>query len=1507
MDGRTHPTSTFSNSSQHNCPITVLQWSPSGKRVITGDKKGVVCAWTVDARGALTPTRQYRKKGEITSAVFCSVPSSASGTGGAGRKSEANKSSTTAFFFGTDRGAVVYADDMGICTDVQQLSSSIDTMLFYEERSRLIIITRSLLLTQYQVAEDGKVTRVMQVKLSVAGDVAEKGLKSVIWASPGLLAIATQEKMVRLLDLAADESYNLSLSALGNMVERTDKVITVAFGPLDRYLAVGTQGGIIGMWRYTGPSRDVSGSRSVTIATTSADWELLYKTKLQSPIHMLTWHSGQGTAAAITDDGAVVFTETKLSAGTCGELHVVQTSSHEVAIHIRGSSESWVQNTGIPVRGLAVGKSCFVVWSGKTARVYRVDPQLLRCEAQEPFSCSGRALAIADASVIVDDAVFIAEQSCVKVANFAGTQKGSISFTEAEGSPEHLDLNGQFLGVVTNKGIIKVFDVHAPTKPKPLGSSGRFLSPAPAAAAAAPSKATSSAAAAARTSASRTAGSSSSSSSSSTATAAAAAAAAAASLSVRKIKINSNGTRIGILADRLEGALQVRHPDTQLHVYDRNKGAVNVFDFSPHRRCPTSIFWDDADDRLVVCEATRNRAVMTSLTSQVDAPDRGSSIAPPPAEVETDNIPEVEVFMFFATTENGILMQDSFARKQPFGSMIGIVVPKLFFRDAANLKTEDEENEGKTSDSKPSKVYSKIMRDFVGLDEVDAETRVALLDFSYHLTLGKLDEAYRAVKAIDSPAIWENMAQMCVKTKRLDVAEVCLGNMGHARGAAAVRQSKKDPHGSLEASVGCLAIQLGLLDDASRLFREANRFDLLNRLYQSAGVWDKAINVATTHDRIHLKNTHYRYAQHMESVGETQAATEHYELSETGRQEVPRMLYQLNKVDELEDYVHRSEDAALLKWWGAYLESNERFDKARKYYNKAGDHLSLVRICCFKVGSFFFRPYSFSPLFPLTHSLSLSLFFPRTRSRPQGDFNKAAEIVASTGDSAAAYHFARQLENQGEHVEAINFYAESGCYNHSIRLARAHGLDAELMRFALKSTKSLMLECASHFESRGELDKAIQLYHRGGDLVHAMDLCFKAGEGVPTGPGSRSAQSQGALNSVIFDMLNTIAHDLGADTNPQTLAKCAEFLVQHKQFDRAVELYVMAKRYLQAVEMCLQHRVNISEDMVERMTPPEVDGDNSRREILMGIAKALKLQGSYTLASKKYTQAGDRVRAIKCLVRGGDTKAVIQFASISRNAEIYKLAANYLQQMNWRESVEIMKAIITFYTKAKAFEQLAGFYDSCAQVEIDDYRDYEKAIGALRESLKHLAKAGTRQAEDMASHTERRIAMIEKFVQARKLAAKDPDTMVAICEALLQEPNLEDAVRSGDCLAMLVEHFFSRGKLREAYGFIQEMERRKVPPQPYVDAEILEQVYRASGVDKASRGGASAAAGAAGGGGQASSAQRSPDRKGAGMALEERAIEGEEIDEEIGEELEEEAPVKPQGRGYGRGGGGSRK
>ena len=52
-----------------------------------------------------------------------------------------------------------------------------------------------------------------------------------------------------------------------------------------------------------------------------------------------------------------------------------------------------------------------------------------------------------------------------------------------------------------------------------------------------------------------------------------------------------------------------------------------------------------------------------------------------------------------------------------------------------------------------------------------------------------------------------------------------------------------------------------------------------------------------------------------------------------------------------------------------------------------------------------------------------------------------------------------------------------------------------------------------------------------------------------------------------------------------------------------------------------------------------------------------------------------------------------------------------------------MDHIIKFYNKAKAYDHLAGFFDACSTVEIDEYRDYEKAIAALKEATKHASRS----------------------------------------------------------------------------------------------------------------------------------------------------------------------------------------
>lgn len=917
---------------------------------------------------------------------------------------------------------------------------------------------------------------------------------------------------------------------------------------------------------------------------------------------------------AITDTSSIILSEALMQKGQCGALAVVQVSTMHLSVHI-GTEDAWIENTRLLVRGLSVAESSFVVWDGKSARVCTVNHQSHRSTMMDPFPCPSDSLVIADSKHLSEDVLFICDSTTIKVTSYAGVQKGSITFSEVEGKPTHIDLCGKFLYVLTSNFTVKIFDVSTPKSPKLVGSAGKFVDPA-------------------------FDGTKSN------------------KLVIRTIRGNANGTKVAILTSRVEGSLRVLHPDSRLHIYDRAKGSVHIYDFSSQSRYPSNAYWDSFDDRLVCVEAVRMQTSAApekkkEESSENLSPDSQKKLSPSSANSPVEGENEFEIVLLFSSSEHGILLQDSFPRNPMHGDLLGINVPLIFFRSPAQLLNSETAG-GRNS----IKVFTRTMRDFIGVNQIDEAVKYALLEFSFNLTLGKLDEAYRAVKAIDSPFIWENMAQMCIKTKRLDVAEVCLGNMGHARGACALREALQDPNNANnpDVCVGILAIQLGLLDDAARLFRESGRYDMLNVLYQAAGQWEKAVNLAKSNDRLHLKTTHFHYAKYLESVGDLAEAILHYEQSETFRTEIPRMLYTVNQIEELEDYVQHSNDVTLLKWWAAYMESKERYDKARKYYSKAGDYLSLVRILCF-----------------------------------QGEFKRASDIINETKDSAASYHLARQLEGQGELQDAITYYAASGCYNHAIRLAKAYNMDAELMTFALKSTPSLMLDCAVHFENKGDYEKAVQLYHKGGDYLHALDLCFKGGQ----------LDSQGNLSqrSAMFDMVNVIASDLGATTSPQILARCAEFLVLHRQYEKAVELYIMAKKYPQAIEMCVQQKVNITEEMANILTPPPEAGydTNERKEILSNLGRALKKQGSFLLASKKYTQAGDRIRAIKCLLRNGDTKAVIQFASISRNEEIYKLAANYLQQMDWRDS-DIMKAIITFYSKAKAYEQLSGFYDNCAQV-----------------------------------------------------------------------------------------------------------------------------------------------------------------------------------------------------------------
>uniref|UniRef100_K3W6X2 Uncharacterized protein n=1 Tax=Globisporangium ultimum (strain ATCC 200006 / CBS 805.95 / DAOM BR144) TaxID=431595 RepID=K3W6X2_GLOUD len=1330
------------SSSPHTGRVGVLRWAPAGNRLVSADENGVCAVWKVDTRSQLSLSNTYTRLGSITHCVFATSPAQREKLL---KSDNFSQHACPKFFFGGEIGSVHYADDLDHITNVQTLNHAIDSMMFYEEHNRLIVITRALQLNVFQVGTtDGTVKATVKFKLSVAGDGS---LHEAKWAGPGLLALASGEPLVRFWDLQAEENSILSVPKSGTV---NYQVNSIDFSPRKRILVAGTTQGVVFFWRCM-----TLANTSGTGASVTYRWDIIFTTEVGRSITRIGWSSIYSTLYADTSEGVVILHEGSMQRALCGGTAAIQ--SHPKTLSIEkfrdGTVTQSTLETSLPIKGLSHDSSSVVIWNGSKVEVYEIkDGDNKRI---------GQFKSDAKAVVVRGDSIYRTNGNHVEICNIQGVVKNAISFTEAEGCPALLSLQNKFLAVGTDRGMLRVFDLSR-RDPKAIGSMGNFME---------------SYGDETRTSI------------------------------MRAIAVNADGTRICILADRSEGALKIRVPLSKLFLFQTDLNVFQQYDFGVDRH-PISVFFDSLEPRLLACESSKSKADATATGGNQASDRRDISSEEGGGSGGNSNRPSLsdkEITIMFASNDHGILMQDNYEMELKFSALLGIQAPRVYFVaqveksssiDATtivkcgNKKDRASSFPKATASNEPSNfLCTKIMRDFVGLDKVDEKGREALINFCYYVTIGNMDEAYRSVKLIENPSVWENMAHTCVKTKRVDVAEICLGSMGHARGAAAVKEATLQPE--LEVPIAMVAIQLGLRDDAARLYRECGRYDLLNKLYQASGCWKKAVDVATKRDRIHLKSTYYAIAQHYEEMGEIKEAMEAYEDAGTHLKDIPRMLFKLNKLDLLQKYIFTSKDRGLMIWWAQFQESQGNFDLAIECYEKAKDYLSIVRVLCFKK-----------------------------------DFQVAAKVAKTSGNRAAAYHLARQFEAHDDVQSAIHFFAAGGCYNHAIRLAKEHSMDADLMSFALMSKPSDMLECAAYFEGRREMEKAVQLYQKGGNLAKALDLCFQA---------------------QLFEELHHLTDELGtSNTSPAILKKCADFFITNGHHAKAVHLCLIGNRISEALDVCMQHGVKVTEEMAEKMTPPKDEKDATaagdkvhqkrRADLLLKLAKCCKKQGAYHLATKKYTQAGDKLKAMKCLLKSGDTEKVVFFANVSRNNEIFILAANYLQNLDWRKDSEIMKNIVAFYTKARAFDQLAGFYSACAQVEIEEYRDYEKAIGAVHEAVKVLSKSRSEQKDKMVQAFESQIQLMEQFVIARQQMKQNPIEMVEIVARLLEEPRIEEAIRVGDAYAMLIEAYYSQGDMANSLELMETMKRRNLMVKSYVDPRLLQDIQQklgtGAGVDK---------------------------------------------------------------------------
>uniref|UniRef100_UPI00398F7C73 intraflagellar transport protein 140 homolog n=1 Tax=Pristiophorus japonicus TaxID=55135 RepID=UPI00398F7C73 len=1331
----------------HRAEITILEWSSNGTRLVSADKAGVLMVWRVDQHGRVqgSPLGKQDYGKPLTHCVFkppapgedlvqlakAAVSGDESaldmfnwrkvGKGDAPFKVGLQEG--IACFVSATDGIVYYVGEKGKSLQVLHTDGPIRKLMYIEGKEILVVVTEELFLSQHSIGLDGTSQELMKVKLSgKAGQTAD-----IIWVERDLLITATGEIAIRVWDLDRDENYALTLDE--HLGFGTGEIINcISYCESKGILAAGTSKGQVAMWRKALVSC-MNGWRMEG----KDQWKLQAPIDLEGNITQIKWGSSKNLLSVSSAGTVLILSEQVMSAHFNQQVAAMQVAPNQLSLSFFSSGNQQMLRTDMHIKGVYVTKETVVVWNGKHTTVFEMFGPSLRNAGS--FPCDSSVVAVHEESI------YTVEPNRVQVRTLQGTVKQLLMFNETEGNPCHLHICGNFLVVGTDKAHVKVFDLsrreaksHCNTKnlAEHVPNQG----------------------------------------------------------SITSVKCSSNGNNVSILIHRANGT-----PDSRVFFYDVEMDTLNYFDFESGQsssegcsmprveegdmekersemsellgRYPISHFWDQNEPKLFVCEAF----LPVSSAKQSNLP---ASTETDCAEYKVD----VMVVSFFSTQEHGLLLQDSFPKMVSHEALLGLEVPYYYF----SMKSGETENDPESAPGSPSisqMLARRPLRDFVGLEECDKTTRDAMLNFSFYLTIGDMDEAFKSIKLIKSEAVWENMARMCVKTQRLDVAKVCLGNMGHARGARALREAAQEPE--LDARVAMLAVQLGMLEDAERLYRNCKRFDLLTKFYQASGQWQKAIENAEGFDRVHLRTTYYNYAKHLEALGDQHLALSHYEKSDTHRFEVPRML--LEDLQTLEIYVNKTKDKSLWKWWAQYSESQADMDSALKYYEKAQDYLSLVRIHCYL-----------------------------------GNIQKASEIANETGNHAASYHLARQYEARDNVKQAIHFYTRAQAYNNAIRLCKDSGLDDHLMNLSLLSSPEDMMDAARYYEEKGlQMDRAVMLYHKGGHFSKAVELAFATQQ---------------------FSALQLIAEELDENSDPALLSRCSDFFIEHKQFEKAVELLVTAKKYYEALHLCLEQNLTITEDLAEKMTVSKDSkelSDEFRRDLLERIADCCMRQGNYHLATKKYTQAGNKTKAMRALLKSGDTEKIVFFTGVSRQKEIYIMAANYLQSLDWRKDPEIMKNIISFYTKGRALDLLAGFYDACAQVEIDEYQNYEKALGALTEAYKCLTKAKMRsqsEQEERLGQLQSKLTMVKRFVQIRRLYEEDPKEALKQCENLLMEPELDQAVRTGDVYALLVEHQAQQGNFEVAYKYMEEMAKKlpSVNVTYYINQRITDAVYKAVGV-----------------------------------------------------------------------------
>lgn len=119
-------------------------------------------------------------------------------------------------------------------------------------------------------------------------------------------------------------------------------------------------------------------------------------------------------------------------------------------------------------------------------------------------------------------------------------------------------------------------------------------------------------------------------------------------------------------------------------------------------------------------------------------------------------------------------------------------------------------------------------------------------------------------------------------------------------------------------------------------------------------------------------------------------------------------------------------------------------------------------------------------------------------------------------------------------------------------------------------------------------------------------------------------------------------------------------------------------------------------------------------------------------------------------------------------------------------------------------------------LEIDEYKNYEKALKAVMISKKYAEKGADTK---LVGQITEKIEILQKYLSAKEALANDPAEGIKMLKEIVAEPAARDAMRIGDAYALIFDYFAHSGQNDMAWGIIEEMKKKKLSVNRYLDLE----------------------------------------------------------------------------------------